>query len=372
MKEKEAWYNVLNADETDSPALLFYPSRMKENIDLLKRMIPDPLWLRPHVKTHKTREAAEMMMVAGILKFKCATIAEAEMLCMSKAPDVLLAYQPVGRQLERFISLIRHYPGTRFSCLVDNMETAAAISEAAFKAKLTVLVYIDLNVGMNRTGIAPGKNAVELYKYCSLINGIKAVGLHFYDGHVRDKDIEKRRIICNGLLAAVERMRRELIKSGYEVPQLIAGGSPSFPIYAQAKGVECSPGTFILWDKGYQETLPEQKFIPAAVVLTRIVSLPDERKICLDLGYKSIASENDLSNRIYFLNAPELKVVSQSEEHLVVEAPAHHCWRIGDVLYALPVHICPTVALYDTASVVEEGRVNGAWQIRARNRKIHF
>ncbi len=371
MKEN-SWYPILDADKIDTPALIMYPSRMKENIRLLKSMIDDPLRLRPHVKTHKTSEAVAMMMEEGIQKFKCATIAEMEMLGMAKVPDVLLAYQPVGPKLQRFISLIKHYPTTGFSCLVDNMVTAANISAAAVKEKLIVRVYIDLNVGMNRTGIAPGEKVIELYQFCMSLDGITPLGLHFYDGHIRDKDIEKRRIACNEVLVKVESMRREINKAGYGKPDLVAGGSPSFPIYAGAGDMECSPGTFILWDKGYSESLPDQNFVHAAIVLTRIVSLPGERKLCLDLGYKSIASENLLANRVYFLNAPDLSVISHSEEHLVVKTPGPHSWKIGDLLYALPIHICPTCALYESASIVEEGVITGVWKIIARDRKINF
>ncbi|MES2373344.1 MAG: D-TA family PLP-dependent enzyme [Bacteroidota bacterium] len=371
MKEN-AWYPVLDADTIDSPALMLYPSRMKENIRLLKSMIDDPLRLRPHVKTHKTREAVVMMMAEGIQKFKCATLAEMEMLGMANAPDVLLAYQPVGPKLQRFISLLQHYPRTLFSCLVDNLETASNISMMAAKEKLVIPVYIDLNVGMNRTGIVPGEKAIELYQCCKLLDGIMPVGLHFYDGHIRDKDIEKRRIACNKVLAEVESIREEIKQPECNKPDLIAGGSPSFPIYADAGDIECSPGTFILWDKGYSDSLPDQNFLHAAVVITRIISLPDERKLCLDLGYKSIASENTLTNRVHFLNAPDLTIVSHSEEHMVVETPVPHSWEIGDLLYALPVHICPTCAMYETAHIVEEGVVTGTWQIIARDRKINF
>src|SRR5690349_16091307 len=97
------WYEISDIDELDSPALVFYPERIRENIRVLKTMINDVGRLRPHVKTHKTREAAQLMMEAGISKFKCATIAEAEMLGMVKAPDVLLAYQPVGPKINRLI-----------------------------------------------------------------------------------------------------------------------------------------------------------------------------------------------------------------------------------------------------------------------------
>jgi D-serine deaminase-like pyridoxal phosphate-dependent protein len=166
-------------------------------------------------------------------------------------------------------------------------------------------------------------------------------------------------------------MRKELTEAGYK-PQLVGGGSPSFPVYAREEDMECSPGTFILWDKGYEDGLPEQEFLTAGLVLTRIISLPDRNKVCMDLGYKAISSENDLAHRIHFLNAPDLKIVSQSEEHLVAEAPVGHSWQIGDLLYVLPFHICPTVALYDRALIVQNGMIADSWQIVARNRKINI
>jgi len=116
--------------------------------------------------------------------------------------------------------------------------------------------------------------------------------------------------------------------------------------------------------------IPEQQFLPAALVITRVISRPDETKLCLDLGHKAIASENDLNNRVYFLNAPEVKMVSHSEEHLVIDAGKGHKWKVGDLLYALPVHICPTCALYERAWVIKKGQVEGTWEIIARNRKI--
>jgi D-serine deaminase-like pyridoxal phosphate-dependent protein len=88
------------------------------------------------------------------------------------------------------------------------------------------------------------------------------------------------------------------------------------------------------------------------------------------MGYKSIASENEPANRVYFLNAPELTVVSQSEEHAVLDAGKPHTWKIGDLFYGLPIHICPSCAVYDSAVTVEKGEVTGAWEIISRKRKI--
>jgi D-threonine aldolase len=371
VKEKiSEWYHIENIESVDSPALIIYPGRVAQNISTLKTMVDDIKRLRPHVKTHKTKEATLLMMHAGINKFKCATIAEAEMLAMVNAADVVLAYQPQGPKLERFMALIKKYPATKFSCLIDNLDSAKSIAGRAIEMDVEVPVYIDLNVGMNRTGIAPGDSAIKLYESCAGVNGIQLTGLHVYDGHIRDRDIQQRSIECDKAFEQVEAMQQQLVEKGFARPVIVAGGSPTFPIHAKRKDIEVSPGTFIFWDKGYQDVCPEQHFVFAALVISRIISLPDETKICLDLGHKSVAAENELQRRVYFLNAPGLKFLSHSEEHLVAEAGAGHSYKVGDVFYGLPFHVCPTCALYERAMIVENNEVTGEWKIIARDKKI--
>jgi len=367
-----AWYIIKDIDKLDTPALVIYPDRVKENIRILKSIIDDVARLRPHVKTHKSKDAALLMLDAGITKFKCATIAEAEMLGMSKAPDVLLAYQPVGPKLDRLIKLINAYPDTKYSCLVDNGVAAKNISDAALHHQIQIPVYIDLNVGMNRTGVAPGLEAFQLYVDCDLLKGITPVGLHAYDGHIHDTDLEIRTKKCNEAFELARKLQEVITQKGYPEPIIVAGGSPTFPIHAKRAVVECSPGTFIYWDRGYSLTCVEQPFLTAALVLSRVISLPDQTKLCLDVGHKSISAENELAKRIYFLNAPQLVMIGQSEEHLVVDAGKDHQYKVGDVLYGLPYHICPTVALYERAITIENNKISGEWRNIARDRKINI
>src|ERR1700754_3215354 len=103
------WYEISNIDQLDTPALVIYPDRVKENIRLAVEMAGDPARLRPHVKTHKSPETTRLMHAAGIRRFKCATIAEAEMLALEGAEDVLLVYQPIGPKAARLAALIRKY-----------------------------------------------------------------------------------------------------------------------------------------------------------------------------------------------------------------------------------------------------------------------
>ena len=367
---KDNWYLFDEINKIDSPALIIYVDRVKENIHTLISMIDDVQRLRPHAKTHKSVDVTQLLIKAGIQKFKCATIAEAEMLAMTKAKDVLLAYQPVGPKLDRFIQLIKKYPATKFSCLIDNILTAQSVAEAFAFHNLNVGIYIDLNVGQNRTGIIPGPNAVELYIECSKMKGIKPIGLHPYDGNLHDADFNVRKQKCDEAFAVVEKLRDDLSSKGFAEPIIVAGGSPTFPIHAKRKNIECSPGTFIYWDKGYLEKCSEQNFLPAALLLTRVVSFPTETKICLDLGHKSVAAENEISKRVYFLNAPELKFISQSEEHLVTETEKSNSYKPGDTLFGIPYHICPTVALYEKIYTIENGKLSGEWDVTARGRKI--
>jgi D-serine deaminase-like pyridoxal phosphate-dependent protein len=363
------WFEIQDLDLQDTPALVIYLDRVKHNLHQLIEGIDDIDRLRPHVKTHKSKEITALMVEAGISKFKCATIAEAEMLGICNCKDALLAYQPVGPKLDRFIELIKKYPNTSYSCLVDNLTSATQISAIAQLNKLTISVYIDLNVGMNRTGVGCDERAVALFEAIAKFPNLKVIGLHAYDGHVDERSLAKRTLLCTEIMDKVTQVNIKLKDMGFS-PKLIMGGSPSFSIYAKFGTVECSPGTFVLWDKNYLDTIPELNMLPAALVVGRLISKPDHDKVCLDIGHKSVAAENPLKLRISFLNAPRLEIVGQSEEHLVLRAPEDSSHQIGDAFYGLPMHICPTCALYESASIVEKGKIIAKWNIIARDRTI--
>lgn len=364
------WYTINNADSLDTPALVIYPERVERNIALVKTFVSDMDHLRPHVKTSKCPQVVRLMLAAGITKFKCATIAEAEMLAVENAPDVLLAYQPTGPKAVRFCELQRKFPRTVFSCLIDNSGSLAELSAVASRYNMTLNVFIDLNIGMNRTGIAPGESALALYNEAIRTSGISIEGLHAYDGHLRDADLAERTRKCDDAFLPVTAMARQIQESTGKKPLIVAGGTPTFPIHAKRKDVQASPGTFIFWDKGYQQILSEQPFEFAALVVTRVISKPDEETVCLDLGHKSIASENPLGQRVFLLNAPGLQPIGHSEEHMVFRAGKGHPYQVGDVVYGVPYHICPTVALFEEAAICRNNTVSDSWPILARKRKI--
>ena len=364
------WFEIQNIEQIDSPALIVYPERVKANIDRAKKMAGDVDRLRPHVKTNKITEVCRMMRQAGISKFKCATIAEAEMLAMTGAPDILLAYQPVGPKINRLIQLIKTYPESRFACLVDHPENVAAINNLCCQAGIELDILIDMNVGMNRTGIQPPK-APGLARAIVASSNLRLAGLHGYDGHIHTTDIVQRQQEADVSYGMLEKACGE-IQSLLPYPlRMIISGSPAFPTHAHRTNCECSPGTFVFWDWGYGHQYPDMPFLYAALVICRVISIMDEQHLCVDLGHKSVAAESPLP-RVYFLNAPEATPIAQSEEHLVLETPDSSIYSIGHVFYGVPNHICPTVALYDKAYVIEKSLMTGTWDVIARNRSINY
>ncbi|HRQ50753.1 MAG TPA: D-TA family PLP-dependent enzyme, partial [Agriterribacter sp.] len=334
------WYCVDNIDHADSPALLLYKERIIGNIRLIKNMVTDVHMLRPHVKTNKIAEVCSLMLADGISKFKCVTIAEAEMLAITGAPDVLLAYQPVGPKAERFANLIKAYPGTHFACLTDNEVAAAHINRVAEAHSIVIHIFIDLNTGMNRTGIVSAK-ALPLAELILSLKNIKLAGLHGYDGHIRDTDTIIRQQKSDEGFRQVAALHEKIAEKYERSLKIVMGGTPTFPTHAGRQNVECSPGTFIFTDWGYKHAFPDEPFEFAALVITRVISIIDEHTICTDLGHKAVAAENPLP-RVHFLNAPDAVPTGQSEEHLVLRVPDTTAYSTGDVLYGVPVHICPT------------------------------
>jgi D-serine deaminase-like pyridoxal phosphate-dependent protein len=363
------WYQIGNVGAVASPALLFYPERITANIARVVELAGGPEQLRPHIKTHKSGMIVIMHLAHKVTKFKCATIAEAELLATHFAPDVLLAMQPVGPNVARVVELVRRFPDTRFSTIVDDAAAVDALSRAFSSASLSLDVLLDVDCGMHRTGIAPGPGAQALYRTLSASPALNAAGLHAYDGHLHNPDVALRRRQWEEAFAPVAQLREQLRAVGLKVPVVVAAGTPTFAFHAGSSDVECSPGTYALWDFGYAEKLPDLPFEIAALVLTRVVARPGGNRLCLDLGHKAVAAENP-PPRVRFLNLPDARPVMHSEEHFVVETDYADRFAVGDCLYGVPRHICPTVALYDEAVVVDQGEAADRWVIGARSRRL--
>jgi len=363
------WFIVENVAEIASPSLLIYPARSQANLDRVLTMTGGPTRLRPHIKTHKLGEMVQLHVAAGVTQCKAATIAEAELAASNGMTDVLLSYQPVGPNVSRLLELIHRFPQTIFRTIVDDSGVLKKLSDAATQANVRIPVLLDIDCGMHRTGVLPDDRAVALYRELVKSPGIIADGLHAYDGHLHIEDLAERTKACDEGMAPVLALRTQLQAEGLPVPRLVAGGTPTFPIHAKYPDRECSPGTYVFWDFGYGNRFKDLDFQLAAMLLTRVISKPGENRLCLDLGHKAVAAENP-HPRVFFPQLPDATAISQSEEHLVIETTRAGEYSVGDCLYGVPRHICPTVALHGYVVVIEGGRAADRWLVRGRERKL--
>ncbi len=361
----ERWYAVGNVNDLISPALLVYPDRIRENIRSMIAIAGSADRLRPHVKTYKCAGIIGMQLEAGISRFKCATLPEAALAARCGAKDILLAYPLVGPVKEGWLRLRSEFPDVSFSFLVDHPDQLREWRSLGHK---NLNVYIDLDVGMHRTGISCEK-AASLYQ--DLTNGDTFVfrGWHVYDGHLQHEATEERSAAAEQAFAPVLELMAALSLPDHT--EIVCGGSISFPLHAGHQNRILSPGTTLLWDHGYGSRFPDLPFDIAAVLVTRVVSKPGDDRLCLDLGHKAVASEMK-APCVFFPDLPDAVIEKHSEEHLVVASPGAGKWNIGDVLYGFPYHICPTVALHEEVGVVQDGRLEGFWTIEARTRMYHL
>jgi len=324
--------------------------------------------LRPHVKTHKLPQIIRMKLDAGITKFKCSTIAEAEMTAAAGGKDVLLAYQPVGPNIQRLIDLIRTFPETAFSCLVDDAAIARELGAAATQQRVVVSVLVDLNIGMNRTGITP-QAAETLYRLIAATDGLYAAGFHAYDGHIHETELDRVAEQAERAFEPVWQLKQRLQRDGLPVDRIVGCGTPTSVWMGRNHDIEISTGTSVLWDAGQPSFTPPTNIVNAAVLLTRVISRPAEDVLCIDLGYKAVSAEMQ-PPRATFFGLEDAEFVMHSEEHLALRTPKAKDYPVGTVLYAIPTHICPTVALYSFVWCVRERIAEETWPVVARTRRI--
>ncbi|MEM8954640.1 MAG: D-TA family PLP-dependent enzyme [Verrucomicrobiota bacterium] len=361
---------IENLEELASPALLVSEERVRTNIRRAVDAARSAEWLRPHIKTHKSPAVLGLQREAGIRKFKCATLSEAEMAARAGAEDLLVALQPVGPAVGRLLRLVKEYRGTKFRTIGDDGGAVRVLGDVFASEGEEIDVLLDIDCGMGRTGVRTLEGGLAVYRLLRDVAGIRPGGLHFYDGHVVDEDVCVRESEYGKAMERVALFREAIKALGDPLGRMVGGGSPTFAMHAGEAGVECSPGTFVFWDAGYGKGYPELPFVPAAWLLTRVVSRPGARRACLDLGHKAVAAERGLEQRVLFPELGEVDVISQSEEHLVLEGKGVVGLEVGTALLGVPWHICPTVALYEKLGVVRGALVESVWEVAGRDQQL--
>ena len=355
-----------------SPSLLVFADVVRSNIDRMIAVAGDAERLRPHCKTHKMPGVIQLLHDRGIRRHKAATIAECEMLATAGAEDVVLAYNPVGPNVARVIGLAKTFSATEFTVTADHEGPLKQLSQASAAAGQDIGVLLDIDVGLRRTGVdVHSPQARELFRLIHSLPAVKARGFQVYDGHQHQQSFDDRRQAVEETWQAVLKLQQDCESCGCPVEEILCGGTPTFPVYAQMNhpGIRLSPGTSVFHDAGYGDAFPDLGFRPAAAVLTRVISRPTADRITLDVGNKAIAAD-PVGQRAYFPEIPDARQLLHNEEHMVLQTAAVANYQPGDVLLAIPTHICPTSALHTAAIVIENGQPTESWQVVARDRRL--
>ena len=358
-----------------SPALVYYRDIIEANVDKILEIAGGPERLWPHMKSHKMARMLELLMSKGIDKVKCATIAEAEVAARAGVKRIIIAYPLVGPNIARAVSLIKAFPSAEFFATGDDPGCLSALSEKALEAGIAVDLLVDVNSGLDRTGVPLDKLEALLEKLAPL-KGLVLRGLHWYDAQFGEVDASVREEKITESDASLTALFERLQKKYPSFDTLVAGGSPEFAAHAKTERPYwyVSLGTFIIHDWGYSMTFPGLPYTPGAALLTRVVSNPRENWFTLDLGYKGISSDNKICRGL-IVGLEGYEEVFQNEEHWVFRMKPGfeaECPKVGDELFVIPSHICPCSQLYPEVPIVENGRLKEFWTVDARNRKINY
>ncbi len=363
-------YHFDGEEKIPSPALIYYPEIIAENTRKCIALAGGAQYLWPHVKSHKMEQVLKMQISMGIRRFKCATIKEAAVAAAAGADHILLAYPLVGPNQDRFLELIKQWPDRTFYAVGDDLKQIKMLAGKAKEQGLIIRLFIDVNTGMNRTGVS-FEDLPEFCRQLRSISSVELVGFHCYDGERHEYDPEMRKKKVEETIGAVQKLCSETEREGWE-PALVMGGSPSFPCYSQEmKGTRIyySPGTIFIYDAGYGNQFPDLPFKPGAAVLTRVVSHPADGYFTIDCGYKAVSAEQKYPGLLP--EAVHAEPAFQSEEHWTFKMQKgyeNERPEIGRCMYVMPWHICPTTALYDQVFTAAGGKLSGTWRVSARGR----
>jgi D-serine deaminase-like pyridoxal phosphate-dependent protein len=361
MEEHLSAYELKNPESILTPALLVYPEKVENNIRATVNLMSGNAdrW-RPHIKTAKLAYVIRQMIGNGVRAFKCATTLELLTACEAGAKDVLLAFPVTGANARRVIALAGQFPATRISVLIETDDQAAVWKGS------NIGIFIDVNPGMNRTGVSQERSAdiVELARHV----GAAFRGLHYYDGHVSASDPAATQTGYNRLLDIVQ----ALMKAGAAPEEVITSGTPATKAALTHAGLasglfvhRVSPGTVVYNDISSLSQLPDQGYLAAVAVLATVVSHPAPNIFTCDAGHKSVSVDSGVPN-CRIVGHPHFRPLKPSEEHLPVESSNGKVPAIGSQIYLIPRHVCPTVNNFDEALLVVNGEIRGVERVTAR------
>ncbi len=352
--------------DIETPALVVDLDRLQANVDRMADLVSARgLDLRPHAKTHKCLEIADMQLRAGATGLTVATLSEAEVFASAGFTDLLVAYPvyPVGAKAERLRRLLDR---ADLRVGVDNQAGAAAVAEAAHGREVQVVLEVDS--GQHRTGMAASE-VVHLARGCDSL-GLSVAGVFTHGGHsYKDPAVTHRAAQDEG--EALAEACDSLQAAGFDVAVVSAGSTPTTGAERPAQVTEERPGSYVFHDRqqlSLGACTPDQLALSVAAT---VVSVHDDRFV-VDAGSKALASDRpDWLHGHGWVPAlgEEATVVTLSEHHGIVTGAAVQP-AVGDVVHVVPNHVCTVVNLFDEYVVVQHDEVVDRWRVAARGRNV--
>lgn len=361
-----------NLETLETPVPIVDLDRLTHNLDRMAAYATlHDLRLRPHVKTHKAPRIATEQLQRGAVGLSCATTQELDVM-QAVCDDLLLAYPPVGAaRLER---LMRLSPETHLTVAVDSLESLPALAMAARLSQRELDVYVEVDLGMRRVGVAPADAAVQLAREVQKAAPLRFAGITFYPGHVRDA-VEHQGPAIQTLSTELTQLLERLHDANL-APSVVSGGStPLAWRIHEVRGVtEIRPGTYVYNDRTTSAIGACDEEDCALTVLATVVSTAVPGQAVIDAGTKALTREPlraDGDGWAALLDRPEVKVVRMSEEHGILDL-SHTDWRprVGDRVRLVPNHVCVVVQQFDTVVGVRGDFVETSWPIAARGRGV--
>ncbi|MCL4507027.1 MAG: alanine racemase [Chloroflexi bacterium] len=360
-------------EDLDTPAMLVDLDRMEHNIrDWQSAIHAHGVGLRPHVKTHKAPDIARMQLAAGATGITVAKVSEAEVFAAGGARDIFIAYPIIGSEKWRRAAALAQT--CKIIAGVDSETGARGLSEAAVAAGTTLGVRIEIDGGLNRSGV-PVDRAESLCRLVAQLPGLKLDGIFgfrsvFYAGAGGRPASELGREEGQFYVAVADQLRA----AGIAIDNISVGSTPTARYAAAAPGVtEVRPGTYIFGDYMMAEIGAIRYEDIALSILCTVVSRPAGNKATVDGGSKTFCGDSNPArlNLKGYARAvgQDAYVVSMSEEHGVVELGPDVSYSIGDKVAFYPIHVCTTVNLADELIGVRNGRVATVWPILARGKR---
>jgi D-serine deaminase-like pyridoxal phosphate-dependent protein len=348
-------------EELDTPTLTIDLDALAENLDRYQRYYTEHgIGLRPHIKTHKTLAIAAMQMAKGAIGLTCQKIGEAEvMVSGGLAVDILVPYNIIGKQkLDRLTALATQ---TRLTVAADSAYTVRGLADAAAKAGVTVGVIVEVECGMNRTGVQTPQEALELAKMIDKSKGLELRGFMGYPTPPESREIIQETV------ALFDRagLSREMVSGG--------GTRYATEAHLIPELTEYRIGEYPTGGEGHLRAGRHTVEQCALRVQATVISKPTADRVILDAGSKTMSASTYQAphgpSMGYIVEYPDARFYSSSEEHGHVDVSA--CAKkpeIGERVQVLPVHPCPCVNEHEEMVAVRKGKVEAVWPIYARGK----